>query len=92
MIPRPDAALPRQTPLPEEIEMLLDEKVAVIHGAGGAIGGAVARAFAAAGARVHLAGRTRARRASPRSTCSTSAPSPRMPTTWCASTGGSTSR
>ena len=41
--------------------MLLEDEVAVIHGAGGAIGGALARAFAAAGARVHLAGRTRAR-------------------------------
>jgi NAD(P)-dependent dehydrogenase (short-subunit alcohol dehydrogenase family) len=41
--------------------MLLDDEIAVIHGAGGAIGGAVARAFAAAGARVHLAGRTRAK-------------------------------
>jgi 3-oxoacyl-[acyl-carrier protein] reductase len=43
------------------MQMLLDGKTAVIHGGGGAIGGAVARAFAAAGARVHLAGRTRAR-------------------------------
>ena len=41
--------------------MLLEDRTAVIHGAGGAIGGAVARAFADAGARVHLAGRTRAR-------------------------------
>ena len=38
--------------------MLLDEKIAVIHGGGGAVGGAVARAFAAAGARVYLAGRS----------------------------------
>ena len=38
--------------------MLLDDKTAVIHGGGGAVGGAVARAFAAAGARVHLAGRS----------------------------------
>ncbi|WP_461031249.1 SDR family NAD(P)-dependent oxidoreductase [Streptomyces mayteni] len=38
--------------------MLLENKVAVVHGAGGAIGGAVARAFAQEGARVHLAGRT----------------------------------
>jgi 3-oxoacyl-[acyl-carrier protein] reductase len=39
---------------------MLEDKVAVIYG-GGAIGGAVARAFAGAGARVYLAGRTRAR-------------------------------
>ena len=41
--------------------MMLENETAVIHGAGGAIGGAVARAFADAGARVHLAGRSRAR-------------------------------
>jgi len=40
--------------------MLLEHKVAVIYGAGGAIGGAVARAFAREGARVFLAGRTAA--------------------------------
>ncbi|MEV4174367.1 SDR family oxidoreductase [Nonomuraea sp. NPDC049709] len=39
--------------------MLLENKVAVIHGGGGSIGGAVARAFAREGARVFLAGRTR---------------------------------
>jgi 3-oxoacyl-[acyl-carrier protein] reductase len=38
--------------------MLLEKKNAVIYGAGGAIGGAVARAFARDGARVFLAGRT----------------------------------
>jgi 3-oxoacyl-[acyl-carrier protein] reductase len=38
--------------------MLLKHKNAVIYGAGGAIGGAVARAFAREGARVFLAGRT----------------------------------
>ncbi|WP_029113830.1 SDR family NAD(P)-dependent oxidoreductase [Mycobacterium sp. URHB0044] len=37
--------------------MLLEDKVAVIYGAGGAIGGAVARAFATEGARVFLTGR-----------------------------------
>jgi NAD(P)-dependent dehydrogenase (short-subunit alcohol dehydrogenase family) len=37
---------------------LLDGKNAVIYGGGGAIGGAVARAFAHEGARVFLAGRT----------------------------------
>ena len=40
--------------------MLLKNKVAVIYGAGGAIGGAVAHAFAAEGARVFLTGRHRA--------------------------------
>lgn len=39
--------------------MLLKNKNAVIYGGGGAIGGAVARAFAREGAGVHLAGRTR---------------------------------
>jgi NAD(P)-dependent dehydrogenase (short-subunit alcohol dehydrogenase family) len=37
--------------------MLLEGKTAVVYGAGGAVGSAVARAFAAAGAGVHLAGR-----------------------------------
>jgi len=41
--------------------MLLEHKVAVIYGAGGAIGGAVARAFAREGARVFLAGRSKAK-------------------------------
>lgn len=40
--------------------MLLENKVAVIYGAGGSIGSAVARAFAREGARVFLAGRTQA--------------------------------
>jgi NAD(P)-dependent dehydrogenase (short-subunit alcohol dehydrogenase family) len=38
--------------------MLLESKVAVVYGAGGAIGGAVTRAFAHEGAKVFLAGRT----------------------------------
>lgn len=38
--------------------MLLEKKNAVIYGAGGAIGGAVARAFAREGARIFLAGHT----------------------------------
>jgi 3-oxoacyl-[acyl-carrier protein] reductase len=38
--------------------MLLENKSAVIYGAGGAIGGAVARTFAREGARLFLAGRT----------------------------------
>ncbi|MFJ4921139.1 SDR family NAD(P)-dependent oxidoreductase [Streptomyces sp. NPDC088725] len=41
--------------------MLLTNKTAVIYGGGGAIGGAVARAFAAEGAHVFLAGRTPAK-------------------------------
>ncbi len=39
--------------------MLLTDKVAVVYGAGGAIGGAVARAFAAEGARLFVTGRRR---------------------------------
>lgn len=38
--------------------MLLQDKVAVVYGAGGAVGGAIARAFAREGAVVFLAGRT----------------------------------
>jgi 3-oxoacyl-[acyl-carrier protein] reductase len=41
------------------MNMLLKDKVAVIYGAGGSIGGAVARAFTREGARVFLAGRTK---------------------------------
>lgn len=37
---------------------LLDGRVAIVYGAGGQIGGAVSRAFARAGAIVHLAGHT----------------------------------
>jgi NAD(P)-dependent dehydrogenase (short-subunit alcohol dehydrogenase family) len=40
--------------------MMLKDKVAVVYGAGGAIGGAVARAFASEGARVFVTGRLRA--------------------------------
>jgi 3-oxoacyl-[acyl-carrier protein] reductase len=42
------------------MKMLLEHKNAVIYGAGGAIGGAVARAFAREGAKVFLTGRTMA--------------------------------
>lgn len=38
--------------------MLLEDNTAVIYGAGGSIGGAVARAFAREGAHIHLAGWT----------------------------------
>jgi len=41
------------------MKMLLQGKTAIVHGGGGAIGGAAARAFAREGARVFLAGRTR---------------------------------
>src|SRR5687767_12432863 len=41
--------------------MLLEGKNAVVYGAAGAIGGAVATAFGREGATVHLAGRTLAR-------------------------------
>jgi NAD(P)-dependent dehydrogenase (short-subunit alcohol dehydrogenase family) len=40
---------------------LLDGKVALLYGGGGAIGGASARVFAREGARIYLAGRTRAK-------------------------------
>jgi 3-oxoacyl-[acyl-carrier protein] reductase len=40
--------------------MLLDQKTAIIYGAGGGIGSALARAYAREGADVHLAGRTEA--------------------------------
>ncbi len=38
---------------------LLEQRTAIVYGAGGGIGGAVARTFAAEGARVFLAGRTK---------------------------------
>jgi NAD(P)-dependent dehydrogenase (short-subunit alcohol dehydrogenase family) len=41
------------------VKLLLEGKNAIIYGAGGGIGGGVARAFAREGARVFLAGRTR---------------------------------
>jgi NAD(P)-dependent dehydrogenase (short-subunit alcohol dehydrogenase family) len=40
--------------------LMLKNKVAVIYGAGGAVGGAVARAFASEGAKLFLTGRLRA--------------------------------
>ncbi len=40
--------------------MLLENKTAIVYGAGGMIGAAVGRAFAREGANVYLAGRTRA--------------------------------
>jgi NAD(P)-dependent dehydrogenase (short-subunit alcohol dehydrogenase family) len=44
-------------------EMLLKDKFAIVYGGAGAVGNAVARAFAREGAEVFLAGR---RRGSPR--------------------------
>jgi NADP-dependent 3-hydroxy acid dehydrogenase YdfG len=41
-----------------EVGMLLEKKNPIIYGAGGGIGGGVARAFAREGSRVFLAGRT----------------------------------
>src|SRR5260370_37630514 len=41
-------------------EMMLKNKIAVIYGAGGSVGGAVARAFAREGAKLFLTGRNRA--------------------------------
>src|SRR5215216_2480461 len=41
--------------------MLREGRAAVVHGGAGRVGGVVARAFAAEGARVFLAGRTRER-------------------------------
>lgn len=41
--------------------MLLTGKTAVVYGAGGSVGSAVARAYAREGARVHLAGRNQDR-------------------------------
>lgn len=41
--------------------MLLKDKTALVYGAGGAVGGAVARAFAREGAKVFLSGRTLAK-------------------------------
>lgn len=43
-----------------ENAMLLAEKTAIVYGGGGAIGGAVARAFGREGATVHVVGRTAA--------------------------------
>ncbi len=45
----------------EQAGGLLQGKTALVYGAGGAIGGAVSRAFAAEGAAVYLAGRTESR-------------------------------
>jgi 3-oxoacyl-[acyl-carrier protein] reductase len=48
----------RQLDREERIEVLLEDKNAVVYGGGGSIGDAVAREFAKEGANVFLAGRT----------------------------------
>jgi 3-oxoacyl-[acyl-carrier protein] reductase len=53
-------AQPAAVPTNEENGVLLANKTAIIYGAAGAIGSAVARAYAREGAEVHLAGRTEA--------------------------------
>jgi len=53
--------------------VLLENRNAVVYGAGGAIGGAVARAFAGEGAGVFLAGRVAAFLASDRAGALTAA-------------------
>jgi 3-oxoacyl-[acyl-carrier protein] reductase len=55
--PRPN---PHLSPTIEENDVLLANKTAIVYGAAGAIGSAVARAYAREGAEVHLAGRTEA--------------------------------
>jgi NADP-dependent 3-hydroxy acid dehydrogenase YdfG len=53
------SAFPTQlNPRDEEISVLLEGKSAVVYGAGGAVGAAVAKAFAAEGAHVALTGRS----------------------------------
>src|SRR5947199_4568522 len=47
-----------QAPSSTGAPMLLDKKTAIVYGAAGAIGSAIARAYAREGADVHLAGRT----------------------------------
>jgi 3-oxoacyl-[acyl-carrier protein] reductase len=85
------------------MEMVLEGKKAVIYGGGGAIGGAVARAFAGAGARVYLAGRTKARLEKVANDIGDAAgvaevdaldeaPSPSTPPRWRRTRAGSTSR
>jgi NAD(P)-dependent dehydrogenase (short-subunit alcohol dehydrogenase family) len=50
--------------------MMLKDKVALIYGAGGGVGGAVARTFALEGANVFVTGRNLApSKLSPRSPC-----------------------
>jgi 3-oxoacyl-[acyl-carrier protein] reductase len=43
------------------MEMLLEDKNAIVYGGGGEVGGAVARTFAREGANIFLAGRTLAK-------------------------------
>ena len=71
-----------------------ENKTALIYGGGGAIGGAVARAFAGAGARVYLAGRTGARFKKVANDIggAAGAPLPSTPTLWRRTQAASTSR
>jgi NAD(P)-dependent dehydrogenase (short-subunit alcohol dehydrogenase family) len=48
----------REKETTRRIDMLLENKNAIVYGGGGAIGGAVARAFAREGAKVFLASKT----------------------------------
>ncbi len=66
-------------PINGRLDVLLENKNAVIYGAGGAIGGAVARAFAREGARVFLAGHTLAKVEAVAGEISASAVPPRRP-------------
>src|SRR5262249_57174927 len=54
---RHDGPVSHVAPFRRRLEMMLKNKVAVIYGAGGGIGGAVARAFAREGAKAFLTGR-----------------------------------
>lgn len=54
----PGTVLAANTPQPAARTGLLEDKVAVIYGAAGALGGSVSRVFAREGARVFLAART----------------------------------
>jgi hypothetical protein len=51
-------ALAEAGPTTNGAPMLLNNKTAIVYGAAGAIGSAIARAYAREGADVHLAGRT----------------------------------
>src|SRR5262245_36159591 len=56
--PRGPTMAPDTQPVQEENPMLLESKTAVVYGGGGSIGSAMARGFAAEGARCVLVGRT----------------------------------
>src|SRR5262249_17901140 len=54
---RHDGPVSHVAPFRRRLEMRLKNKVAVIYGTGGGIGGAIARAFAREGAKLFLTGR-----------------------------------